>query len=128
MNRLGVLLITAAALAHLDASAARLPGAPTFGFPVLRFHHLHLKVADPASAMSALAEKVQGTRMILQGFGVGVRSGDQYVLFDRADSDPATKALDGAEQYRRAAAWLRERGATVEPSDLPGPASAAMEF
>jgi hypothetical protein len=123
MIRFCILVCAAALLGQLDTLAPWPPGSE-----VLRFHHLHFKVADPASAMNALAEKVQGTRTILQGFGVGVRSGDQYVLFDRADDDPTATAADWAERYRRTAAWLNQRGATVEPPDLQGSAFAAMEF
>ena len=119
-----VLWVLLAAASFAFGSPARWPP----GSLALRFHHLHLKVADPASAMNALAEQVQGTRVILQGFGVGVRSADQYVLFDRAYDDPAPRAGDGAERYRRAVAWLNQRGATVEPPDLQGSAFAAMEF
>ena len=120
MIRLCFLVCAAAVLAQLDTPAPRPPA--------LRFHHLHFKVADPSSAMNALAERMQGTRMILQGFGVGVRSGDQYVLFDRADDEPPPKAMDGAERYRRAVAWLNQRGATVQPPDLQGSAFGGMEF
>jgi hypothetical protein len=120
MIRFCILVCAAAVLSQLDTSAP--------GLPALRFHHLHFKVADPSSAMNALAEKVQGTRMILQGFGVGVRSGDQYVLFDRVDDEPTPKAVDGAERYRRAVSWLNQRGATVQPADIQGSAFAAMEF
>jgi hypothetical protein len=122
MTRILCVVLVAASFAF----ASPAPWPP--GSLALRFHHLHLKVADPAPAMNALAEKVQGTRTILQGFGVGVRSGDQYVLFDRADDEPTSKAPDAAERYRRAVAWLNQRGATVLPPDFPGSAFAAMEL
>lgn len=50
----------------------------------VRFHHLHYTVGDPAAAMSDAATRLEGVRVILQGLGVGVRSGREFVLFDRA--------------------------------------------
>ena len=107
------------------ASVALGPPAP--GPLSLRFHHVHLKVTDPASSMNALAPKVQGTRVVVQGFGVGVRSGGQYMLFDRADDDAAAQGASAAERYRRAAAWLSQRGATIEPRDFTGSAFGTID-
>lgn len=89
----------------------------------LRFHHVHLKVADPAAAMSAFAQRVGGTRTIVKGIGVGVKTAGYYVVFDRAGGEdeaarpPAT--ADITERYRKAAASLIVRGAAVTPADLP---------
>lgn len=113
-----------AGLVLVAAIAAPISGAEPLS---LRFHHLHLKVMDPAASMNALAARVQGTRVVLQGFGVGVRRDGQYVLFDRADDDRGVTASSAAERYRRAVAWLTERGATVEPQHLQGSAFAALE-
>ena len=79
----------------------------------VRFHHLHLEVEDPAVAMNTLARQVEGSRVILPGLGVGVRSGGQFVLFDRGDAGPA--ASDVAARFDRIAAWLRGHGIAVEP-------------
>ena len=55
----------------------------------VRFHHLHYRVPDPGDALGDAAEAFEGTRTILQGLGVGVRVGTQYVLFDRqSGTDP----------------------------------------
>lgn len=53
-----------------------------------RFHHAHLRVADPAAAMQRLAEAHGCEKLILQGIGVGARCGSSYVLFDRHDRPP----------------------------------------
>jgi Heavy metal binding domain len=93
-------------------------GGQPAGALSLRFHHVHVKVADPASSMNALATQVQGTRVILQGLGVGVRSGGVYVLFDRADDMTEAASVDLTDLYRRAAEWLKARGASVTPPAL----------
>ncbi len=49
----------------------------------VRFHHLHYRVADPGHALGEAAEMFGGNRTILQGIGVGVRVGREYVLFER---------------------------------------------
>jgi hypothetical protein len=123
-------LSAAATLALFVPLASGQPGTRAPGLPVLslRFHHLHFNVTDPAASMNALAAKVQGTRVILQGLGVGVRSGDHYVLFDRADDDPGVPATGAVDRYRRGVAWLKPRGATVEPPGLQGSAFAAVEM
>jgi hypothetical protein len=114
MIRLFVLLLAAASLGQPRSQA-------------LRFHHIHMKVADPSASMNALAAKVQGTRVILQGYGVGVRSGGQYVLFDRDVDDAPAQMAGAAERYRTAAAWLKQHRATVEPPDLQGSAFGALD-
>jgi hypothetical protein len=80
----------------------------------VRFHHFHLQVDDPAPAMNALAARVDGTRVLLPGLGVGVRSGSEYVLFDRADGEQPV-ATSASQRYEHAVAWLRSTGLTVKP-------------
>jgi hypothetical protein len=104
--------VALAALATLHSQTASGPVS-------LRFHHLHYRVADPGDALGVAAEAFRGTRTILQGLGVGVRVGRQYVLIERADS----RGLSGpgenpAGAYAEAARWLRARGLPVEPASL----------
>jgi hypothetical protein len=70
----------------LLALAAALNGAD------VRFHHLHYRVEDPAAAMTEAAGRLGGVRTIVQGLGVGVRTGDTYLLFDRLTGDDTSAA------------------------------------
>lgn len=84
----------------------------------LRFHHLHLRIDDPAAAMNDVARRTGGSRVLLQGLGVGVRIGEQYVLFDRPSAAvvPAGADADGlAAKYAAAVQWLRALGFAVAP-------------
>jgi Heavy metal binding domain len=88
-----------------------------------RFHHVHVSVADPAGAMNAAAARVGGTRTLLQGHGVAVRSAGQYLVFDRETSESARgagapKPDAGEAVYSEAVRWLNERRGTTEPSTL----------
>jgi hypothetical protein len=89
----------------------------------LRFDHLHYRVPDPGEALGAAARQLNGTRTILQGVGVGVRAGREYVLFDRGSGQSAVPSgsagLAPADAYRQAARWLTDRGLGVEPAALP---------
>jgi len=101
------------------AALATLSGQPASPPVGLRFHHLHYRVADPGDALGNAADAFKGTRTILQGLGVGVRVGRQYVLIDRADA----RGLSGAGQmpadaYAEAVRWLRARGLPPEPASL----------
>ena len=58
------------------------------GVPV-RYHHVHYRTADPAAAMGEAATRLKGVRTIVSGLGVGVRTGDSYLLFDRLRDDEA---------------------------------------
>ena len=84
--------------------------------PAVRFHHLHHRVDDPAAALNETAARLKGTRVIVQGLGVGVRSGSEYVLFDRSDDAEPSAAVPAAEAYTQAVAWLRERGLEATPA------------
>jgi hypothetical protein len=57
--------------------------------PSLRFHHIHYVVDDQASAMNEAASRLEGVRVILPGLGAGVRSGSEFILFDRARASEA---------------------------------------
>jgi Heavy metal binding domain len=108
-----VTIVTAAVAWRPGPSSSGLPGPLT-----LRFHHLHLTVPDPAASMSALASSAGGTRVILQGLGVGVRIGDGHVLFDRGPDVPPVGEPEIAQRYRAASAWLSEHGADVAPREI----------
>jgi len=54
--------------------------------PALRFHHAHLRVADPAVEMERYARTNGCEKLILQSLGVGVRCAGAYLLFDRDDT------------------------------------------
>lgn len=72
-----------------------------------KFHHFHYRAGDPSSAMSEAVRRFSGTRVIVPGLGVGVRVGDEYLLFDRdhaaasGESQPAA-----AEAFEAAVKWL----------------------
>ena len=85
----------------------------------VRFHHLHYRVPDPGDALGDAAEAFEGTRTILQGLGVGVRVGNQYLLFDRqSGTDPRRSRRSAPDAYRQAARWLSGQGIVVEPASL----------
>jgi len=114
--------VAAAALvaAAVGASSAQAPAQ-------LRFHHLHVRVEDPAAAMTQAVSRAGGTRVILQGLGVGVRIGDQYVLFDRAeDAAPSAGRPSAAAQYAAAVRWLAARGLHATPIELSATEVAAV--
>src|SRR5437016_3100667 len=86
----------------------------------VRLHHLHFRVGDPAAAMQEVAARVGGTRVLLQGLGVGVRTGTHFVLFDRDRGEPGN-SRDGAgidSAYRAAVAWLASHGLVLQAGDL----------
>ena len=84
----------------------------------VRFHHVHFRVGDPAVAMNEAATKLGGTRVIVSGLGVGVRTDDEFVLFDRLDeSDPPDLLQpDVARVYGSAVEWLHSRGISAVPA------------
>jgi hypothetical protein len=90
------------------------------GQQTVRFHHVHYRVGDPSAAMSHVAAKVNGPRVMLPGLGVGVRVENEFLLFDRLeDADPAQVAQPRpADGYRVAVAWLARHGVTATPGDL----------
>ncbi len=107
---LGVSLLIVAATVYAQTGAAP---------ATLRFHHLHYRVADPGAALGEAADAFNGTRTILQGLGVGVRIGREYVLFDRAgSSDGQRPGRAPAAAYAAAIAWLAKKGIVVQPASL----------
>jgi catechol 2,3-dioxygenase-like lactoylglutathione lyase family enzyme len=97
--------------------------APSQGVtrPLVRFHHLHYRVPEPAAHFRRTAENLKGSRAIVQGVGVGIRVGREYVLFDRTDSIPASqisRSRKPSDAYAEAARWLASRGAVVHPRTL----------
>jgi len=108
---IGIGLGLVAALAALSGQA---PPALT-----LRFHHLHYHVPDPGAALGDAADAFKGTRVILQGLGVGVRVDRQYVLLDRMDPDTSSSGrANPADAYAEAVRWLTARGVHVAPPSL----------
>lgn len=79
------------------AVASVIHGAP------VRFHHLHYRVGDPAVAMADAAATLKGTRTIVPGLGVGVRTGDTYVLFDRRDDTDENDENDATPRLHHVA-------------------------
>jgi hypothetical protein len=65
------------------------PPAQYEATPPVTFHHVHLRVADPAAEMERLARLHGCEKTIVQGAGAGVRCGRAFVLFER-DTTPAT--------------------------------------
>jgi catechol 2,3-dioxygenase-like lactoylglutathione lyase family enzyme len=116
---------SALAAAALVAAAAGASGAQA---PAqLRFHHLHVRVEDPAAAMTQAVSRVDGTRVILQGLGVGVRIGDQYVLFDRGeDAAPGAGPQTVDARYAAAVRWLKARNLHAAPIELGATEVAAI--
>ena len=78
----------------------------------VRFHHFHFRTTEPAAAINAGATRLDGTRVLLRGLGVGVRVGREYALFDRLDSTGAEPGLHRSVDAAYAAArdWLRANG------------------
>lgn len=94
----------------------------------VRLHHLHYAVAEPAAAMNEAAEALEGTRVLLQGLGVGVRVGDQYLLFDRIDPAAPVDRLARAprDAFTSAAAWLAALGVRAPDAFTAEPLAAAV--
>ena len=84
--------------------------------PVVRLHHVHAVVTDPAAAMKDAVGRVEGSvRAILQGHGPGLRKEGQYVVFDRDGGSITTTACAGS--IRHAAGWLTALGIAVPDGD-----------
>ncbi|MET0211747.1 MAG: heavy metal-binding domain-containing protein [Vicinamibacterales bacterium] len=94
-------------------------GQTRSGDIALRFHHLHYRVANPGAALGDAADAFQGTRTILQGLGVGVRIGREYVLFERQAADARERGRQSpADAYLEAARWLASQGIAISPVSL----------
>src|SRR5262245_16137142 len=95
------------------------------------FHHVHVRVPEPAAAITATNAKLQGVRRLLRGNGAGVRAGGQYGIVDRdegpdpPDVDRYQSASYPASIYRQASQWLSARGITIDPAEFSGTAIAA---
>ncbi len=108
-----------AAALGVFAAFATLSGQTPPAPATLRFHHLHYRVADPGDALGDAADAFKGTRVILQGLGVGVRADRQYVLFDRLDPDSSSSGgPNPADAYAEAVRWLTAKGVRVAPPSL----------
>src|SRR5687767_8146509 len=88
----------------------------------VRLHHLHYRTSNVTAALADGVRQHGGSRVLLQGLGVGVRAEQHYVLFDvrSALEDAAAEAPDrspeiGHEEdvsgrYRAALKWLNAKG------------------
>ncbi len=101
-----VMLTAAAALTRTDGPQ---PAA-------VRFHHAHYRVADPAAMMSETVRTLEGVRVILQGFGVGVRAGREFLLFDRAALEDRSLRHQASAAYDRLAGRLEAWGLKADPA------------
>ena len=120
MTRASLGIAVVIALALRAGAAAGLVQAPD-----VRLHHLHYQVGDPGSVMNAAAATLGGTRVVLQGLGVGVRLGREFVLYDRLDGDADDRnPRDAAQSYDRAVAWLKGKGISATPAHLSASAIA----
>jgi hypothetical protein len=92
------------------------PSTPS-GTITARFHHVHYLVGDPSAAMSEAVRITEGVRVIVQGIGVGVRAGREFILFDRTfEASPGTsRAASASDAYRAALAQLQSAGFAVDP-------------
>jgi heavy metal-binding protein len=107
---------TLALVLAVKGTDAGLTPAPSQAALPVRFHHAHYKVGDPSAAMAEAVQKLEGTRVILQGLGVGVRAGREFLLFDRAAADDAARSgRSAAEAYPRVIEQLRAWGLRPEP-------------
>jgi Heavy metal binding domain len=113
MSRVAAAVLLAAAL----AGPAGLPGQPsTDGRVAVRFHHLHYRVPDPGALLRQASTDLQGTRAIVQGVGIGVRVGREYVLFERETATAAPgRRREPAAAFDEAVRWLAARGVSVLP-------------
>jgi hypothetical protein len=75
----------------LTIAAARPPQSP----PSPVFHHVHLRVADPAAAMGRFVREHRCEEVIVSRLGPGVRCGASYILFERQDEPPAAAPARG---------------------------------
>ena len=92
-----------------------------------RFHHIHYRTADPGAALGDAAARLNGTRAIAAGLGVGVRVGREYVLFERdVAGGRSTRPRRVDEAYGEAARWLTAHGASVQPATAADTAVAAV--
>lgn len=109
MSRIAILLL-ATVLTGFAASQVR----PAI---TVRFHHLHYRVPDPGALLREASAALQGTRAIVQGVGVGVRVGREYVLFEReaAHTAPRSRRFEPSAAFAEASRWLSGHGLTVLP-------------
>ena len=90
------------------------------GSTEIKFHHVHYRVGDPSAAMSDAVRRFNGMRVIVPGLGVGVRVGNEYLLFDRNDGgDQAPEQPPFAEAYNVASDWLARRMLPTGRMDVP---------
>ena len=86
----------------------------------VRFHHVHYRVGDPSAAMNHVVSRVDGTRVMVPGLGVGVRSGTEFLLFDRLDpsDQPEVRQPKLPDAYRAAVSWFSRHGIVASPDSF----------
>jgi hypothetical protein len=95
------------------------PGAPPQVQPLVRLHHVHAVVPDPATAMSDATGRVDGSvRAILQGHGPAIRKDGQYIVFDRDSSEARGGASACESSIRGALDWVTASGVAVTDRDF----------
>jgi len=113
MSRAAALLLTVAVAVAKAAGTAEQPAPSRLA---VRFHHLHYRVPDPGALLRRTTADLQGTRTIVQGIGVGVRVGREYVLFERDGSGSSpSRRWEPSAAFDEARRWLTARGITVAP-------------
>ncbi|GEM_PF-1264849 len=75
----------------LFAALAFSQQAPPTSTEPATFHHFHVNVIEPAGSMEYFSSHNGAVKVILQGFGVGVRTDKSYALFERLDEDATVK-------------------------------------
>ena len=94
-----------------------------------RFHHFHYRAGDPSSAMSEAVRRFSATRVIVPGLGVGVRIGNEYLLFDRDDAPARGGSQPAAvEAFEAAVKWLARRLMAGTASVTPRTAMPDLEL
>lgn len=113
-----VVVVTAMLGSALAVGLARsTPASGQAASSILRFHHAHYRVGDPSAATNDAARKLEGVRVIVPGLGVGVRTGREYLLFDRADdADPPVPDRSARLALALAAGRLKAWGLEIDPS------------
>ncbi len=103
-------------LMALSSPESRTP-SPESQSVTVRLHHVHYRVGDPSAAMAEAAFRLEGSRAIVSGLGVGVRTGSEFVLYDRLDDryPPEPVQQDMAAAYDAAIRWLLAHGLNAAP-------------
>lgn len=108
----------ALALAAIPIALASQSTHPGAGETPVRLHHVHYRVADPAQTMTTVARAVDGVRVVARGFGVGVRTAGELILFDRPGEEKSDAARPIANLYPAILDRLRQWGMSPQPESV----------